>query len=251
MSKIQWTDETWNPVTGCTKLSAGCKNCYAEIMARRLKAMGQHNYRNGFRLTMHDHMVDKPLRWQRPRLVFVNSMSDLFHRDVPDEFIQRVFSVMRQASQHTFQVLTKRAERLAELAPWIDWPLNVWMGVSVEDRAALHRVPHLVGVKAAIRFLSIEPLIGPLGAFDLSGIHWVIVGGESGQGARRCDKMWMREIVRQCEDEGVACFVKQLGARSSLGDDPCRLNHTKGGDPGEWPADLRVRQYPGEAEGTP
>lgn len=245
MSKIQWTDETWNPLTGCTKVSAGCKYCYAATMAKRLKAMGQPNYRNGFRLTLHEHMLERPLRWKKPRLVFVNSMSDLFHYDVPLEFIQRVFAVMREASQHTFQVLTKRAERLEELSPCIDWPPNVWMGVSVENAFNMARVGCLARTGAQVKFLSCEPLLGDLGHVPLDGIRWVIVGGESGVSARACEKGWIRNIVGQCEDEGVAVFVKQLGARAVDGTgSSCRLQHGKGANPDEWPADLRVREYP-------
>ncbi len=244
MSKIQWTDETWNPLTGCNKVSAGCKHCYAEVMAKRLQAMGQHNYRNGFRLTLHEHMLDKPLRWRRPRLVFVNSMSDLFHKDVPLEFIQRVFAVMRQASQHTFQVLTKRAERLEKLSPFLIWTPNIWMGVSVEDSRNADRIEHLARTGAHVKFLSCEPLLGPLRHVSLDGIHWVIVGGESGVSARPCNKAWVRSIVEQCNAEGVACFVKQLGARATEDGMSCGLQHSKGANPDEWPPDLRVRQYP-------
>lgn len=210
-SSIEWTDTTWNPLTGCTKISPGCKHCYAERMARRLKAMGQPNYANGFRLTLHEDMVEEPLRWKRPRRVFVNSMSDLFHKDVPDAFILRVFGVMRKAPQHRFQVLTKRSQRLAQLAPRIEWPANVWMGVSVENADYAFRIDHLRQTGAAVKFLSIEPLLGPLPDLDLTGIDWVIVGGESGPGARPMASEWATEIRDQCVAAGVAFFFKQWG----------------------------------------
>jgi len=185
-SSIEWTEMTWNPVTGCTKISQGCKHCYAERMARRLEAMGAERYRNGFRVTLHPDALDVPRRWRQPRVVFVNSMSDLFHEEVPFAFIERVFATMRDCPQHTFQVLTKRSERLAEFAPTLAWPRNVWMGVSVEDSRVRHRIGDLQTVPAAVRFLSLEPLIGPLDELSLDGIHWVIVGGESGPRARPC-----------------------------------------------------------------
>ncbi len=210
-SKIEWTQCTWNPVTGCTKVSPGCLNCYAERMARRLQAMGQPNYRNGFDVTLHPHMLELPLRWQRPRTVFVNSMSDLFHDDVPVEFIQQVFDVMHQAKQHRFQVLTKRAERLAKLAPMLPWAGNIWMGVTVENREYLTRIDHLREIDAAVRFISFEPLLGPVPEFDSEGIDWVIVGGESGPGARPLHKHWVREIRDHCQARNVPFFFKQWG----------------------------------------
>jgi len=210
-SSIEWTDTTWNPLTGCTKISPGCKHCYAERMARRLKAMGQPNYANGFRLALHEDMVEEPLRWKKPRRVFVNSMSDLFHKDVPDAFILRVFAVMRKAPQHRFQVLTKRAQRLAQLAPRIDWPANVWMGVSVENADYAFRIDHLRQTEAAVKFLSVEPLLGLLPDLDLNGIDWVIVGGESGPGARPMASEWATDIRDQCVAAGVAFFFKQWG----------------------------------------
>lgn len=202
---------TWNPVTGCTKVSQGCKHCYAERMAARLEAMGSDRYRNGFQVTLHPDLVDVPRRWRQPRVVFVNSMSDLFHDDVPLAYLQRVFATMRDCPRHTFQVLTKRSERLAELAPQLPWPANVWMGVSVEDARVLGRVAHLQAVPAAVRFLSLEPLIGPLDALPLEGIHWVIVGGESGPKARPMRKDWVDSIYRQCRAERVPFFFKQWG----------------------------------------
>lgn len=210
-SSIEWTDTTWNPLTGCTKISPGCKHCYAERMARRLKAMGQPNYANGFQLTLHDDMVEQPLKWRKPRRVFVNSMSDLFHKDVPDAFILRVFGVMRRAPQHRFQVLTKRSQRLAHLARKIEWPANVWMGVSVETADYTFRVDDLRRTGAAVKFLSVEPLLGPLPALDLSGIDWVIVGGESGPGARPMAPEWVADLRDQCVAADVAFFFKQWG----------------------------------------
>ncbi len=202
---------TWNPVTGCTKISQGCKNCYAERMAKRLTAMGSDRYRNGFEVTLHPDLLDVPRSWRQPRVVFVNSMSDLFHDDIPFAYIQRVFVTMRDCAHHTFQVLTKRSERLAELAPQLPWPNNVWMGVSVEDARVIHRVADLQTVPAAVRFLSLEPLIGPLDALPLEGIHWAIVGGESGPRARPLRKEWVTSIFRQCRAARVPFFFKQWG----------------------------------------
>ena len=202
---------TWNPVTGCTKISQGCKHCYAERMARRLEAMGSDRYRNGFNVTLHPDLLDVPRRWRQARIVFVNSMSDLFHDDIPLAYIQRVFATMRDCPHHTFQVLTKRSERLAELAPQLPWPRNVWMGVSVEDARVIHRVADLQSVPAAVRFLSLEPLIGPLEALPLEGIHWTIVGGESGPRARPLRKEWVTSIFRQCRAARVPFFFKQWG----------------------------------------
>jgi len=210
-SNIEWTEMTWNPVTGCTKVSQGCKHCYAERMAKRLTAMGAERYRNGFSVTLHPDLVDMPRGWRLPRVVFVNSMSDLFHDDIPLAYIQRVFSTMRDCPRHTFQVLTKRSERLAELAPHLPWPENVWIGVSVEDARVLHRVADLQSVPAKVRFLSLEPLIGPLESLPLDGIHWVIVGGESGPQARPMRKEWVKDILRQCRTANVPFFFKQWG----------------------------------------
>lgn len=210
-SSIEWTEATWNPTTGCTKISPGCKHCYAEVMARRLKAMGQDNYRNGFRLTLQPHMLERPLLWKKPLTIFVNSMSDLFHDGVPLEYIKRVFEVMRRATWHRFQVLTKRASRLAEIAPELDWPPNVWMGVSVESSAYIHRIDDLRRVPARTRFLSLEPLLGGLPELNLRKIHWVIVGGESGAGARPMQASWVTEIRDQCIEAQVPFFFKQWG----------------------------------------
>lgn len=210
-SKIEWTESTWNPVTGCTKISTGCANCYAERMARRLQSMGQPNYINGFELTMHPHVLNHPLRLKKPQMIFVNSMSDLFHEDVPLKFIRQVFEVMKKARWHTFQVLTKRAERLAELAPLLDWPENVWMGVTVENADCAYRIDYLRNVAAALRFLSIEPLLSAVEDMNLGNIDWVIVGGESGPGARPIQKNWVRDIRQQCRSADVPFFFKQWG----------------------------------------
>lgn len=210
-SEIEWTEATWNPVTGCTKLSAGCKHCYAERMARRLQAMGQANYRNGFAVTLHPHMLELPLTWKKPRMIFVNSMSDLFHVKVPLEFIRQVFEVMHRADWHTFQVLTKRSARLLEVGPLLEWPANVWMGVSVENSDCTFRIDHLRQTGACIKFLSLEPLIGPLPKLNLCGINWVIVGGESGPGARPMSPDWVADIRDQCVVADVPFFFKQWG----------------------------------------
>jgi protein gp37 len=210
-SHIEWTEATWNPVTGCSKVSAGCKNCYAERLALRLQAMGNRRYQNGFRVTLHDDVVDLPKSWRTPRVIFVNSMSDLFHPEVPLNFILRVFGSMAECKHHTFQILTKRSDRLRELASKLEWPKNVWMGVSVEDSRVLHRVDDLRHVPAAVRFLSCEPLIGSLAGIDLTEIHWVIVGGESGPGARPMEIEWIREIFRACRNHDVPFFFKQWG----------------------------------------
>jgi protein gp37 len=210
-SKIEWTQCTWNPVTGCTKVSPGCLNCYAERMARRLQAMGQPNYRNGFRVTLHPHMLEMPLRWRQPRTVFVNSMSDLFHEAVPLEFIQQVFDVMRRAPQHRFQVLTKRSERLLDLAGELPWSENIWMGVTVESDDYAVRIDHLRETDAAIKFISFEPLLGPISECDLEGIGWVIVGGESGPGARPMDREWVIDIRDRCVAANIPFFFKQWG----------------------------------------
>ena len=208
---IEWTTATWNPLTGCTKISPGCAHCYAERMSVRLKLMGQPNYVNGFELTLHERMLDQPLRWKKPQSIFVNSMSDLFHKDVPIDFIHRVFDVMTKAHWHQFQVLTKRAERLEELSAEIEWPENVWQGVSVENADYAFRVDHLRRTGAKTKFLSIEPLLGPIPYLDLSGIDWVIIGGESGPGARPMQREWIVDLISQCERADVPVFFKQWG----------------------------------------
>lgn len=210
-SRIEWTKATWNPLTGCTKISPGCKHCYAERMAKRLKAMGQANYVNGFRLTMHERVMKKPLEWKTPQFTFVNSMSDLFHKDVPLSFIQRVFDVMKRAHWHQFQVLTKRSERLLELSHYLEWAENIWMGVSVENADYTFRIDHLRKTGAKIKFLSIEPLLEPIPKIDLKGINWVIVGGESGPGARPLEREWVIGLRDQCINAKVPFFFKQWG----------------------------------------
>lgn len=210
-STIEWTESTWNPVTGCTKISPGCQNCYAERMALRLQAMGQLNYRNGFDVTVHEHALTLPLRWKKPQTIFVNSMSDLFHTDVPTHFIKRVFEVMVRAKQHRFQILTKRSNRLRELSVKLPWSDNIWAGVSVENRDYIHRLDDLRHIPAAVRFVSVEPLLGALGCLNLTKIDWVIVGGESGPRARPLDGDWVREIRDQCEAAQVPFFFKQWG----------------------------------------
>jgi len=210
-SPIEWTDATWNPVTGCDKISPGCKHCYAERMAKRLKAARNPNYLKGFELTLQPQMLTRPLEWKSPKQIFVNSMSDLFHDDVPVEYIQRVFSVMNEANWHQYQVLTKRAERLEKLSPVLHWAPHIWMGVSVESEKYLDRIHHLRKTAAHIKFLSLEPLLGPLRKMDLHGINWVIVGGESGPGARPADPAWVIDIRDQCVKAGVRFFFKQWG----------------------------------------
>ena len=210
-SHIEWTDATWNPVTGCSKISPGCKFCYAERLAIRLRAMGQSNYRDGFKLTLQPHMLEIPLHWRKPRRVFVNSMSDLFHEKVPTEYIHQVFDVMRRADWHQYQVLTKRSERLLEVDPTLKWQPQFWMGVSVENEDHLFRADHLRRTKAHVKFLSIEPLLGPLRRLSLRGIDWVIVGGESGPGSRALNSEWVREVRDRCLRERVPFFFKQWG----------------------------------------
>src|SRR5687767_70927 len=197
-SAIEWTESTWNPITGCTKISPGCKNCYAERMAHRLQAMRQPNYRNGFELTLQPHMLEIPLRWKKPQTIFVNSMSDLFHVDVPLDYVRRVFDVMRRAHWHQFQVLTKRSDRLAELDSDLEWAPNIWMGVSVESDKYRSRIDDLRSTHATLKFLSLEPLLGPLHQLNLRGIDWVIVGGESGPKARAMDAAWVTDLRDQC-----------------------------------------------------
>jgi protein gp37 len=213
-SSIEWTESTWNPVTGCSKISAGCKHCYAERMAERLQAMGQPNYKNGFALTLQPKMLEMPLRWKKPQTIFVNSMSDLFHDDVPVEYVKQVFDVMRRAHWHRFQVLTKRASRLADLDAELEWTPNIWMGVSVETSKYVDRIEDLRRTRAHVRFLSLEPLLGPLPALDLRGIHWAIVGGESGPRARPVDAAWVLDIKDQCREHKVPFFFKQWGGKN-------------------------------------
>lgn len=240
-TSIEWTSHTWNPLTGCTKISPGCARCYAETMSRRLRLMGQKNYRNGFELTLHEHMLGVPLKWKTPRKIFVNSMSDLYHADVPDEFVRRVFDTMTRADWHQYQILTKRADRLERLAPSLPWGPHIWQGVSVESADYAFRVDHLRRTPARIKFLSIEPLLGPIPDLDLAGIHWAIVGGESGGNCRPMEPEWVAGVRAACERQGVPLFVKQTGERLAR---RLRLKSKKGGDPSEWPEELRVRQFP-------
>mgnify|MGYP003588803042 FL=1 len=210
-SRIEWTESTWNPVTGCTKISAGCAHCYAERMAKRLLAMGQPNYRNGFEVTCHPDVLGMPLKWKKSQMIFVNSMSDLFHKAVPTRFVEEIFFTMNQARWHTFQILTKRADRLVQLSSRFKWTPNIWMGVTVENDRHVDRIDRLREVPTAVRFLSLEPLLGPLPGLDLTNIDWVIVGGESGPGARPMDREWVLDLRDQCLDANVAFFFKQWG----------------------------------------
>lgn len=211
ISSIEWTESTWNPVTGCTKISPGCKNCYAERLSSRLQAMGQPNYANGFKLTLQPHMLELPLKWKTPQVIFVNSMSDLFHKDVPTSYIREVFDVMNRANRHHYQVLTKRSDRLAKLSGQLPWQPNIWMGVSVESEAYTFRIDHLRRTHAHVKFLSLEPLLGPLPDLNLNGIDWVIVGGESGPRSRPMLPEWVIDIRDQCQTSGVPFFFKQWG----------------------------------------
>ncbi|HEY4669168.1 MAG TPA: phage Gp37/Gp68 family protein [Tepidiformaceae bacterium] len=215
-SKIEWTHATWNPVTGCTKVSPGCAHCYAETFAERFRGVPGHPYEHGFDLQLRPDRLELPLTWKRSRLIFVNSMSDLFHPDVPLEYIQRTFDTMERADWHKFQVLTKRPERAAELAHRLPWPKNIWMGTSVENQRWTNRIDELRAIPAAVRFLSCEPLLGPL-ALDLSGVDWVIAGGESGPRARPMKPEWVESIRDQCREQGVAFFFKQWGAYNCEG----------------------------------
>lgn len=210
-SSIEWTQMTWNPTTGCDKISAGCKYCYAEVMTRRLQAMGIEKYKNGFEVAIHEDALHIPYSWKKPKVVFVNSMSDLFHPQVPFSFIQKVFEVMNNTPQHTYQVLTKRADRLYELHHQLNWAKNIWMGVSVENEKVIDRINFLRETNAVVKFLSCEPLIGPLRNMDLTNIHWAIVGGESGRKARPIDEEWVLDILSQCKSSNVKFFFKQWG----------------------------------------
>jgi len=213
-SSIEWTEQTWNPVTGCTKISPGCKFCYAEKFAARLQAMGAENYRNGFKLTLHPHMVNKPLEWKKPSVIFVNSMSDLFHKDVPEEFILAVFETMNKAHWHQFQILTKRPERVLKMNKKLRWAPNIWMGTSVENEDYMDRIDLLRKTSAKIKFLSLEPLLGPLPNMNLKKIDWVIVGGESGLKARPMKLEWVLDIQEQCQEADVPFFFKQWGGKN-------------------------------------
>ena len=213
-SAIEWTEATWNPVTGCDEVSPGCAHCYAKAFAERFRGVPGHPYEQGFDLRLWPERLGQPLRWKRPRMIFVNSMSDLFHEDIPLDYIRQVFDVMGEADRHTFQILTKRHERLADLAPLLDWHRNVWMGVSIENRRFVHRADYLCEVPAAVRFISAEPLLGPLDGLNLDGIDWLIAGGESGHGHRAVKKEWITDLRERCELEGVPFFFKQWGGRT-------------------------------------
>jgi protein gp37 len=239
-SSIEWTESTWNPSTGCDAISPGCDNCYAERLSHRLKAMGQHKYENGFTLTTHPSTLELPLQWKKPQRIFVNSMSDLFHNQVPVEYIQRVFSTMRRAHWHQFQVLTKRSGRLLALNEQIDWPPNVWMGVSVESAAYKTRIDHLQRTDAAVKFLSLEPLIADLGTLNLEKIDWVIVGGESGPGARPIEKTWVDDIRRQCSVCDVPFFFKQWGGVHKKRSGRTLNGRTYDEMPSRTPVELRI-----------
>ncbi len=210
-TSIEWTDSTWNPVTGCTKISSGCTNCYAERMALRLQAMGNPSYTNGFSVTLHEDALELPLKWKKPQTIFVNSMSDLFHEDIPLNFISHVFDIMRRADWHRYQILTKRSERMLELSPRLPWASNIWMGVTVENNNYTYRIEHLKKTGAAVKFLSLEPLLSPIPDIQLKGIDWVIVGGESGPNARPMQEDWVVDIKNQCQKEKIPFFFKQWG----------------------------------------
>jgi protein gp37 len=259
MTEIAWTEETWNPLAGCTKISAGCANCYAAGHALRLAGNPNPQIRARYAglaaataaganwtgtITLAEDRLHIPLHWKKPRMIFVNSMSDLFHTDVPLDFIKKVFATIEKAPQHTFQILTKRAGRLAELAPVRCWHSNIWMGVTVESADVLDRVDHLRQVPAGVRWLSCEPLLGPLAGLDLTGIDWLVVGGESGPRARQMDPAWAQDLVHRCQAAGVAVFMKQIGTAWA---NKTGAVHSKGGDPAEWPMDLRVLEYPAAA----
>lgn len=242
-SAIEWTEATWNPTTGCDRVSSGCDNCYALTLAKRLKAMGAAKYQNdgdprtsgpGFDVTLHPDALDVPYRWKTPRIVFVNSMSDLLHARVSIEYVRQVFAVIADTPQHTYQILTKRARRLRQVAGRLEWPSNLWMGVSVESAKELPRLDDLRNVPAAVKFVSCEPLLGPLDGLDLNGIDWVIVGGESGHGARVMDLAWAADVVRAADKSSSAAFVKQLGSRWGR-------SHK---DITQFPPDLQIREYP-------
>lgn len=241
ISTIEWTEKTWNPTTGCDKISAGCKFCYAEIMALRLKAMGQKKYKNGFDLTLHEHELETPYKWKKPSMIFVDSMSDLFHKDIPLEFIQKVFKVMNDTPQHTYQVLTKRADILYKYHSQLNWTDNIWVGVSVEDEKQLGRIDYLRKTDATLKWVSFEPLINEISSSNLEDINWAVVGGESGREYRPCKIEWIEKIIEQCKEQNVSVFVKQIGTHYAKLN---KLKSFKGGDISEFPASLQIRQFP-------
>ena len=248
-STIEWTDATWNPIRGCTKISPGCKHCYAATFAERFRGVEGHPFEQGFDLRLVPDKLSDPLGWKKPRRIFVNSMSDLFHEGVSDDYILRVAEVMLEANWHTYQVLTKRPERMCDflnskLRFAAESP-HIWWGVSVEDRKfGVPRIAHLQAANVPVRFVSAEPLLEDLGSLDLSGINWLIVGGESGHGARPFQLDWARNLIQQCRFQHVACFVKQFGRQPWDNGKPLKLKSSKGGDMNEWPEDIRVREFP-------
>lgn len=244
-SKIEWTEQTWNPTVGCTKISPGCKHCYAEAMAVRLQAMGTNGYENGFALTLLENRLTEPLRRQKPTIYFVNSMSDVFHERVPFEYIDRIFETIRKTPQHTYQILTKRAARMSKYFSCRTPPANAWLGVSVEDKKyGLPRIDHLRKVNASVRFLSIEPLLEELGEFNLNGIHWVIVGGESGPKARPMQEAWVEDIRVQCEEADVAFFFKQWGGWGADGRKRAKKQNGRQLNGRTWDAMPALPQHP-------
>ena len=240
-SLIQWTDRTWNPTTGCSKVSQGCKYCYAEPIAQKLQCDGHGKYIHGFKPTVHPYALQIPYSWEEASRVFVNSMSDLFHKEITDDFILQVFQVMCDLPQHQFQILTKRSKELLRMSEHLPWFENIWMGVSVEDDKVLHRIDDLRQTAAHIKFVSFEPLIGPLPTLNLEGIDWAIIGGESGFQARACQVTWIEEIIQQCDEQGVSIFVKQLGTRLAY---KYGMKDWKGGDFEQFPLALQRRDYP-------
>lgn len=241
LSSIEWTEATWNPVTGCAKVSPGCAHCYAETFSERWRGVAGHHYEQGFDLRLWPARLEQPLRWRRPRRIFVNSMSDLFHEDIPNDYVERVFAVMLEADRHVFQILTKRHERLVDLAPHLPWPENVWVGVTIENRRFVHRADYLREVPAAVRFISAEPLLTEVTKLELTGIDWLIAGGESGPRARTLDLAWVVDLAERCSESGTAFFMKQLGTvlARELG-----AQDRKGTDLELFPPELRRREMP-------
>jgi len=248
-STIEWTDASWNPMRGCTKISPGCKHCYAATFAERFRGVPGHPFEQGFDLRLVPEKLDEPLQWKKARKIFVNSMSDLFHKDIDDAYIMRVANVMLEANWHTYQILTKRSERMrdllnSKLASAAKAP-HIWWGVSAEDKKyGAPRIAHLQAAKVAVRLVSAEPLLEDLGTLNLKGINWLIIGGESGHGARPFHLDWARTLIRECKPQRIACFMKQVGRQPWDAGKRLKLASAKGGDPSEWPVDIRVREYP-------